>query len=344
MTRKPTSFKLDAKPDPAPKQKPVKKPRKPRAMPAPEIIIEEDIPEQPIATSLPEEAAIEKTFRWGGLFLSASISLFTLWLSVTFMRLIDELFARSPMLGWAGFALLSIAGIAAAALFLRETFGLMRLRKLSTLRDLASKARNENDEKTAASVIRSLKKLYANRPDTQWGLAALKEHDKDIIDAADRIDLAERDLLVPLDEQAGRIIAASSRRVTVLTAITPAAMLDVLFVAAQNLMMLRRLATLYGGRPGTFGTMKLGRMVISHLAITGGLALTDGLVQSIIGKGLMGRLSSRLGEGTVNGILTTRIGLAALDLTRPIPFRDMTRPSLAEQLKNVISFDDGKND
>ena len=38
-----------------------------------------------------------------------------------------------------------------------------------------------------------------------------------------------------------------------------------------------------------------------------------------MGKGLLGRLSARFGEGTVNGILTARVGLAARDVCRPIP-------------------------
>ena len=57
--------------------------------------------------------------------------------------------------------------------------------------------------------------------------------------------------------------------------------------------------------------LKLARMVASHLAVTGGLALSDNLIQHVVGKGLLGRLSARFGEGAVNGILTSRIGLAA---------------------------------
>ena len=60
-----------------------------------------------------------------------------------------------------------------------------------------------------------------------------------------------------------------------LTTLTPTAVLDILFVAAQNLRMLREIATLYGGRPSTLSTLRLARMVISHLAVTGSLALSD---------------------------------------------------------------------
>ena len=123
--------------------------------------------------------------------------------------------------------------------------------------------------------------------------------------------LAERYLVDPLDEVAHRIIAKRARRVTLLTTVTPAAALDMLFVGAQNLSMLREIASLYGGRPSTLATFRLARMVVTHLAVAGGLALSDNFIHLFVGKGILGRLSARFGEGAVNGILTARIGLAA---------------------------------
>ena len=121
------------------------------------------------------------------------------------------------------------------------------------------------------------------------------------------------------------------------TAIAPAA-LDIALVGAQNLRMLRELATLYGGRPGTLGTVRLARMVAGHLAVTGGLALSDSVISAVIGKGLIGRLSARFGEGAVNGILTARIGLAAMELCRPLPFLTQSRPGLSDFMREVVSF------
>src|SRR5262245_66275285 len=98
------------------------------------------------------------------------------------------------------------------------------------------------------------------------------------MDPGDRIRIAERDIVSRLDEPAGRIIARSSRRVSLTTAVMPAAALDILLVAAINLRMLRDLATLYGSRPGTLGTLRLARMVLSHLAVNGGLALCENMM------------------------------------------------------------------
>ncbi len=81
-------------------------------------------------------------------------------------------------------------------------------------------------------------------------------------------------------------------------------------------------------------------MVATHLAVTGGLALSDNLIQHFVGKGLLGKLSARFGEGAVNGILTSRIGLAATDVCRPIPRETATRDTLTSLLKEVMTFGD----
>src|SRR4029079_16538335 len=147
------------------------------------------------------------------------------------------------------------------------------------------------------------------------------------------------------DDEAHRLIARRSRRVTMLTAVTPAAALDILFVAAQNLRRLREIATLYGGRPSVLATLRLARMVIGHLAVTGGLALSDSVIQHIVGKGLIGRLSARFGEGAVNGILTARIRLAAVDVCRPIPQEAEAKEKLTGLVRELLSFTrEGKSD
>ena len=68
---------------------------------------------------------------------------------------------------------------------------------------------------------------------------------------------------------------------------------------------------------GTLGMIRLMRHVIAHLAITGGMAASDTVIQQMLGQGIVAKLSTRLGEGVLNGLLTARLGLAAIDVTRP---------------------------
>jgi putative membrane protein len=89
-----------------------------------------------------------------------------------------------------------------------------------------------------------------------------------------------------------------------------------------------------GGLAGTL-TGPL-RQVIGHLAITGGMAVGDSLVQQMLGHGIAAKLSQRLGEGVLNGLLTARLGLAAIDVTRPLPFTALPRPALGDLAKDLL--------
>ncbi len=97
-------------------------------------------------------------------------------------------------------------------------------------------------------------------------------------------------------------------------------MLDLVFVAGQIVWLIRRIAERYSGRPGLLGFLKLARSVGAHLAVTGGMAVGDSLVQQVVGHGIAAKLSARLGEGVLNGMLTTRVGLSAMAVCRPMPF------------------------
>lgn len=275
---------------------------------------------------------------WLSILVSAVATLVMLWAGASITQMVEDFFTRSPMLGWAAFAVAGIAGVAALAIIIREIWGLARLNKIEGLQELAARAINLDEQKASRALEDGLRSIYGNRSDLAWPMKEFAAMSGDIIDPRDRVLMADRMIMEPLDEAAHRIIARRARRVTLLTTVTPAAALDILFVATQNLGLLREIAALYGGRPSTLSTFRLARMVITHLAVTGGLALSDSLIQHIVGKGLLGRLSARFGEGAVNGILTSRIGLAAMDVCRPIPARAPAREALGKLLREIVSF------
>jgi len=164
--------------------------------------------------------------------------------------------------------------------------------------------------------------------------AIMDGHADDIIDGADRIRLAERELMSPLDAEARRLVTQAAQRVSIVTAVSPRAAVDMLFVLITAVRLIRQLAYLYGGRPGALGMIRLVRHAISHLAITGGVAASDSVIQHLAAK-----LSERLGEGVLNGLLTARLGLAAIDVTRPLPFNALLPISLTDLARNLIGSD-----
>ena len=296
----------------------------------------------PAQLPVPVELALpaRRGFRWGALFWGSVAGLVLLGLGLGVTHLIEDLFARSEALGYVGASLAAAAAVALAAVIGRETYGLVRLATIEKLHQRAAAVLISDDRAESRAVVAELLRIAHANPRLARPRAALTGHADDIIDGADMIKLAERELMAPLDVEARRLVSLAAQRVSVVTAVSPRALIDVLFVFVASLRMIRQLARLYGGRPGALGMISLLRHVIAHLAITGGMAASDSLIQQVLGHGIAAKLSQRLGEGVLNGLLTARLGLTAIDVTRPMPFAALPRPALADLAKDLLRKQD----
>ena len=162
------------------------------------------------------------------------------------------------------------------------------------------------------------RRLLAGRADLAWPLAPLQRARAAVLEPGDLLALADRELMVPLDQEARRTVARPSaspwwRRSARWPGSPCSTCCREPAHAARDRRPLRRAA-------GPLGALRLGRMVVGHIIATGGVALTDDLLGQFLGQDLLRRLSRRLGEGAFNGALTARVGAAAVDVCRPLPF------------------------
>jgi putative membrane protein len=234
--------------------------------------------------------------------------------------------------------------LASSVVAAREITSLLRLATIENLHRRALTAIETDNRAEAEGIVRDLVTLAQDNPHLARARAALRSHGSDIIDGADLVRLAERELMAPLDQEARRLVSMAAQSVSVVTAVSPRAVVDVLFVFAAALRLVRQLARLYGGRPGVLGLISLMRQVIAHLAITGGMAASDTLIQQVLGQGIAAKLSTRLGEGVLNGLLTARLGLAAIDVIRPLPFTALPRPALGDLAKDLLRKREGEGE
>jgi putative membrane protein len=273
---------------------------------------------------------------WAAMFWIGVFGLAVLATGLAVVNLIEELASRAAWLGGVGLLLAAVAGVALLAILAREAVGLARLGAIESLHARAVAILASDEHTAGRALVRDLLTLTKRMPRLARARARLRGHLDDIIDGGDLIRLAERELMGPLDEEARRLVSAAAKRVSVVTAVSPRAAIDVFFVLLTALGLVRKLALLYGGRPGTLGLVTLMRHAVSHLALTGGMAASDSLIQQMIGHGLAAKLSARLGEGVLNGLLTARLGLAAIEVIRPLPFAALRQPSLNDLAGSLL--------
>jgi putative membrane protein len=271
----------------------------------------------------------------GWLVLGAAGALLALAIGWDVALLVDGLLATAPALGWLAAGLAGALALGLLLLALREIRTLARLGRIEEIRRLADRAAGAPDRPAVDRALVALERLYAGRRDLAWGEARYRERLEDAVDPADRLAAFEAELLRPLDARARAAIARTAQTTAVFTAISPFASIDVLVTAWRNFALVRQLATLYGGRPGLAGTAKLIRRIFVHLALTGGMEAGDSLAGEMLGGGAVAKLSARLGQGVINGLLTARIGIAAIGLCRPLPFVHAPKPTVRELATEV---------
>lgn len=278
----------------------------------------------------------ETGFRWGLLLTSALAGAGSLAAGLWFTRFVSVGLERDDWLGLVIRGLLAVAGVAALVILLHEGLGWRRLSRLGRLRRNVDDALAKKDLAAERKAADRILGLYSGRVELAWSLARVKSHRADVQDPKGLLTLVERDLIAGLDTAARRQITTAAKRVATVTALSPLASIALGFVVFENLRLLRRLATIYGGRPGFAGSLRLARSVIGHLIAAGGLALTDDLLGQFIGQDVLRRLSKRLGEGAFNGALTARIGVATIAEVRPLPFLEAEPLRVRDILAEVI--------
>lgn len=289
-----------------------------------------DVPIGPEGTAMQQAAALaaRRSSPMAKWFWSLLLGLVGFIVSLAAWDYVNGLIARSPILGGIATTLMVGFLVVLLGLALREMAAFSRLQRLDGIHKTAFRAMSEGDLSLARAAIAQLTRLYAGREDTVWGREQLAEQQGDVLDADGLLGLAEQTVLAPLDARATREIEAAARQVATVTALVPLALADVITALTSNLRMIRRIAEIYGGRSGTIGSWRLTRSVFVHLVATGAVAVGDDIIGSIAGGSVLSKVSRRFGEGVINGALTARVGIAAMEVCRPLPFHATSKPSV----------------
>jgi putative membrane protein len=310
------------------------------ALPPPVVISPADAPPPPEDDAPSGEAMLRmarmatraRRSSWGKWFWMLFTSLVSLVVSIAAYDYVMGLLARNQTLGRIVMGLMIALALVVLIQILREIWAFRKLGRIDAFRADAEAALRAADRAGAVDLSRRLQRFYAGRPEMAWTRDELERKREDVLDADAVLALTERALFAPLDAEARTEIEAASRTVAAATAMIPLAMLDVLAALSANIRMIRRIAEIYGAHSGFFGSWRLLGTVATHLVATGAVAAGDDLVHTALGGSVLAKLSRRFGEGVVNGALTARVGIAAMEVCRPLPFGTLPRP----RVSNII--------
>lgn len=273
----------------------------------------------------------QRSYRWLTVLVLALAALFVLLLLVDTLTGLAWLFGISRALGLLASLLLATALASLGILVGREWRALARMSRQRHLRQLTEAALFETGAPGANEAMLAVEASYAKQDETAWLVAQFRElAPQDAYSAVDRLEVFEREVLRKLDSQAVDLIEENARNTAIITTISPFALFDALFTLWRNLRMIRQVATVYGVAPGFWGSLRLLRQVFANVLLTGGLEAADGALNQLLGGSLTAKLSTKLSEGLVNGMLSARLGLAAMDQCRPLPFKHNRRPRLSD--------------
>ena len=275
--------------------------------------------------------------RGWGLIWAVAGSLVALVVSVATYDYLTALVGRYPTLGKVAVVLTGLLLVLALVHVARELWAFRRLARIDGFRAEAAAVHASADRDAAAAFSERLARFYAGRPELGWTLGRLADQRAEVLDADAILAMTERAALEPLDAMVRAEIEVAARAVATATAIVPLALLDVLAALTQNVRMIRRIAEIYGAHAGFFGSWRLLRMVAAHLLATGLVAAGDDMIGSVAGGHVLSRLSRRFGEGVVNGALTARVGIAAMDVCRPLPFAALPRPKVSNLIGRALT-------
>jgi putative membrane protein len=225
--------------------------------------------------------------------------------------MLDDLFAVSPVLGWAGVAV----GAGAGALLLRALGReWLSLRRLDALDRLALLLRETPDAAAPpAAILRWAADLARRLPEAAPAVAEMHR----VSTMGELRGLFATALAPVLDAEVKRLGWQSAKQVFLTTAILPSPALDAAAMALLGLRLMRQVAVLHGLRPGAAVLWRLLRRLALSAGLTAGadLVAEAGVEQFL--EGHAARLAGGAAGATVAARRMLRLAPATAACCRP---------------------------
>lgn len=150
-------------------------------------------------------------------------------------------------------------------------------------------------------------------------------------------ELFSKNVLYPIDKKVKKLITRSAVENSVVVAVSPLAVVDMLFLAWRNMRLINRIANIYGIELGYWSRLRLTRMVLVNMVFTGASELVQDIGLDWLSQDITAKLSGRVGQGLGVGLLTARLGIKTMEFCRPLTFTKEDKPSLSHIHRELLT-------
>ena len=254
------------------------------------------------------------------------------WLVIDLYIWVASAFNFSTGVGWTATAAVAVGIFALVAIIVHEMRSYLALKNVEINQRKLATRREDMRASDAHETIRDVIKEIPRDRESTAAIEAFQRKVQRHHSPAQQIELLTETVMMPLDRRAESIVRRASVRAFGIVAISPTALIDVLLFVACSIRMVREIAANYGHRPTALATAHLLRRLVVEAGKLGVVDLAGVALMQHIGGAVAERVATSAAESLYATQRMARLGLVAMNLCRPIPFRQNELPGILSSL------------
>ncbi|MDY3124436.1 MAG: TIGR01620 family protein [[Actinobacillus] rossii] len=283
-----------------------------------------------------EQVVNPKPRWWKRLLILAVLLFFGATIAQSVQWLIDTWQANQWIYFAFAIASCSVVGVGILAV-VKEFWCLRRLRQHLTLQEQSAVIFRDNfsPEQSKALCVTIAKSLNMDNQHP-----AVQQWQRQVSDGHSAQEIAylfSQNVMPNFDQQAKKLVTKAAIESATVVAISPLAVVDMFFVAWRNIRLVNRIAKIYGIELGYFSRLRLMKLVLLNIAVTGATELLQDVGMNWLSQDLTAKLSVRAAQGIGVGLLTARLGIKAIEFCRPLAFQPDEKPRLRHIQKEILT-------
>lgn len=254
------------------------------------------------------------------------------WLAIDLYLWVSAAFTSSAGLGWAAAATVVLGLTAAGAVMAHEMRSYLALKTVEANQQRLALQLQGTTHSEARDAIRKVIAEIALDDKTRSAIETFQRQVQPHHSPAQQIEIFAQTVMTPLDQRAEAVVRRATTRAFGITVLSPTAIIDAVFFIAISVRMVREIAACYGHRPSTLATIHLLRRLVVEAGKLGVVDFAGATLTQYVGGAVLERVATSAAESMYAAQRMARIGLVAMSMCRPVPFRQNEMPGIMSSL------------